>query len=214
MGIEDLRRNYQDGDLRLSDFASCPIEQFNKWMEIAADAESPDWLEINAATLATASADGSVSARIVLLKKVIDEGFVIFTNYLSTKGKQLAENPRASLVLYWPHVEKQVRIEGSVAKSSPELSDEYFHARPRGSQIGAVVSPQSDEIGDRTELEQAAASLEQELAGAQVPRPDHWGGYVISPSVVEFWQGRPSRLHDRFVYTNDAGKWTIKQLAP
>ncbi len=214
MGIEDLRRNYQDGDLQLSDFVCCPIEQFNKWMEIAAAADAPDWLEINAATLATASGEGAVSARIVLLKKVIDEGFVFFTNYLSAKGKQLAENPRASLVFYWPHVEKQVRIEGSVVKSSPELSDEYFHARPRGSQIGAVVSPQSGVIGSRGELEQAAASLEQELAGAQVPRPDHWGGYVLKPSMVEFWQGRPSRLHDRFVYTQDSGNWTIKQLAP
>lgn len=214
MGIEDLRRNYQDGDLQLSDFTSCPMEQFHKWMDIASAADAPDWLEINAATLATAAGSGEVSARIVLLKKVIDDGFVFFTNYLSTKGQQLAENPHASLVLYWPHVEKQVRIEGTVVKSSPALSDEYFHARPRGSQIGAVVSPQSSEIQTRGQLEQAAASLEEKLAGAEVPRPEHWGGYVIQPTMVEFWQGRPSRLHDRFVYTLSNGKWTIRQLAP
>lgn len=214
MNIEDLRRNYTDGDLQVKDFSDCPISQFRSWMDIASSAESPDWLEINAATLATATAAGDVSARIVLLKKIVADGFVFFTNYNSQKGHQLASNPRGSLVFYWPHVEKQVRIEGSVSKTSSELSDEYFHARPRGSQIGAAVSPQSEVVAAGA-LEEAAVAMEASLDGQEVPRPDHWGGYIVKPERVEFWQGRPSRLHDRFVYVATAGgKWHISQLAP
>lgn len=214
MNIEDLRRSYADGDLRMQDFSDCPISQFQSWMDIASSTESPDWLEINAATLATASAAGEVSARIVLLKKIVADGFVFFTNYNSQKGQQLASNPRASLVFYWPHVEKQIRIEGSVSKTAAELSDEYFHARPRGSQIGAAVSAQSNEV-IAGELENAAAAMEATLDGQEVPRPDHWGGYIVKPERVEFWQGRPSRLHDRFVYLPAGeGKWQISQLAP
>ncbi len=214
MALQDLRKQYMQGGLNESDLLGDPIDQFRHWIDEALANNVADWFEPNAMTLATSTADGGVTARIVLLKHFDADGFVFFTNYESAKGKQLRENARAALVMYWPHLERQVRIEGQVDVVSRELSEKYFHSRPRGSQIGAVVSPQSNEISSRRELEQAAESLEKELSGAVVPRPEHWGGYVIRPTMVEFWQGRPSRLHDRFVYTLSESTWTIKQLAP
>jgi pyridoxamine 5'-phosphate oxidase len=173
-----------------------------------------DWFAPTAATRATSSADGHVTARIVLVKGVDQDGLLFFTNYDSPKGRQLTENPRAALVLYWPHLERQVRVEGRVGKISREASNEYFHSRPRGSQIGAVVSAQSQVIADRLVLEQRAAELEQQLAGAEVPLPDYWGGYRLEPDCLEFWQGRENRLHDRFRYRRQAGLWLRERLAP
>lgn len=215
MGMQDLRRNYAEGQLDISDLASEPIEQFSRWFAQAQAAESADWFECNAMTLATADRKGAVSARIVLLKKVSPEGFAFFTNYDSAKAAQLAANPQASLVFYWPHLERQIRIEGLVAKTDSATSDEYFHERPRGSQVGAVASPQSREISSRDELEASVQQLTAKLGDGPIERPEYWGGFVLSPTSVEFWQGRPSRLHDRFLYTPQGeGGWTIKRLAP
>jgi pyridoxamine 5'-phosphate oxidase len=169
-------------------------------------------------TLATSDSSGRVSARIVLLKTVDASGFTFFTNYRSDKAQQLLVNPQAALVFYWPHIERQVRVEGLVSYTEPALSDKYFHARPRGSQIGAVVSPQSQPLTDREQLESSAAELAERYAGGQViPRPEYWGGYLLKPNRVEFWQGRPNRLHDRFLYSRseaDSELWNISRLAP
>ncbi len=166
-------------------------------------------------TLATADERGFVTARIVLLKGYSEAGFMFFTNYDSAKGQQLLENPRASLVFYWPHVERQIRVNGSVTKTEAATSDKYFHARPRGSQLGAVASAQSQPLADRQSLEQQAAELDQRYADQEIPRPDYWGGYLLEPDSLEFWQGRNNRLHDRFSYDLEAGgKWKITRLAP
>lgn len=171
--------------------------------------------ELNAMTLATASADGVPSARTVLLKDFSDEGFVFFTNYESYKGRQLAENPRASLLFFWKELERQVRIVGVVQKVSEEESDNYFRSRPVLSQIGAIVSPQSTVIESRDWLEERYNQLQQQLAPDAIQRPAHWGGYIVKPVRIEFWQGRPSRLHDRIEYSlQEDGTWKIERLAP
>lgn len=213
--LENLRRNYDESALDLPDLAESPIAQFSQWFEQARQAESADWFEANAMTLATADTDGRVSARIVLLKQFSEAGFAFFTNYQSAKAKQLADNPCASLLFYWPHVERQVRIEGKVCKTDSETSDTYFHERPRGSQIGAVASPQSSPLKDRDELEQVVEKLTNQFGDEPIPRPDYWGGYQVVPVSFEFWQGRPSRLHDRFTYAKQSdGTWCITRLAP
>lgn len=213
--IQDLRRNYELNSLTLDALNSDPIAEFTQWLHAAQQTPAPSWLEINAMTLATADNDGRVSARIVLLKSVDANGFAFFTNYRSDKANQLSINPNAALVFYWPHVERQVRVEGTVAFTEPETSDQYFHARPRGSQIGAIVSPQSQPLADRSQLEQEAQRLAAEFGEEQtIPRPDYWGGYRLTPKRIEFWQGRPNRLHDRFLYQRDNGGWTITRLAP
>lgn len=215
LDLENLRRSYEESSLSDQDLLENPIQQFEVWFAEAQSAPSADWFEANAMTLATADASGSVSARIVLLKQVSEEGFVFFTNYESDKGKQLAENPQASLVLYWPHVERQVRIEGTVSKTDAETSDRYFHARPVGSQCGAVASAQSRPLADRQLLVDESLKLAEQYGDAEIPRPDYWGGFVLAPSRVEFWQGRPSRLHDRFLYSQlEDESWKIERLAP
>ncbi|HBE69644.1 MAG TPA: pyridoxamine 5'-phosphate oxidase [Planctomycetaceae bacterium] len=214
MELEQLRRSYADGFLQIDQFPRNPMDAFKTWFEEAKAADRPDWLEVNAMTVATSSASGDVSARILLLKKITADGFVFFTNYDSAKGIHLAENAQAELLFYWPHREQQIRIHGSTEKTSAALSDEYFHERPRGSQLGAAVSPQSSLVDSREQLVESAIKLESELNGAEVPRPANWGGYLLRPNRFEFWQGRPSRLHDRIVFQISNDGWQITRIAP
>ena len=212
--MRELRRQYRQHELNEAELLDDPLAQLRIWLEEAIARRREEWQELNAATLATASADGYVTARMILLKGIEEEGVLFFTNYDSLKGRQLAENPRAAVVIFWPHVERQVRIEGRVTPISREASQEYFHTRPRGSQIGAVVSAQSTVVADRGELEQRAEQLARELGDGPVPMPHNWGGYRIEPTLVEFWQGREDRLHDRICYRLDQQRWVRCRLAP
>ena len=188
------------------------IHQFQLWWNEALKGKIE---EPNAMTLATASSDGLPSARIVLLKGFDVKGFVFYTNYNSYKGQQLAENPRACLVFFWKELERQVRITGIVTKVSATESDEYFNIRPEGSRIGAIASPQSQVIANREWLELEVEQVHKKLASDSIKRPEHWGGYRLMPAIIEFWQGRPNRLHDRIQYTlQEDGKWKIERLAP
>lgn len=210
MSIADLRHVYEKSVLLESSLAASPLTQFSLWFDEALNANV---IEPNAMTLATADAQGRPSARIVLLKGIDDKGLVFFTNYQSRKGCDLAVQPHASLVFFWPQLERQVRIEGTVEKVSAQESDEYYESRPLGSRIGAWVSPQSQPIS-RDELEERIKQLTQSL-GQQPARPPNWGGYRLLPDRMEFWQGRPSRLHDRLAYQLDSqGQWQISRLAP
>lgn len=209
--IADIRADYKMKSLSETDVAATPAEQFTRWWN---EAMASEIYEVNAMTLATASADGVPSARIVLLKGYGERGFVFFSNYESFKGQQLQENPRACLVFFWKELERQVRITGMIEKVSAAESDMYFNSRPEGSRIGAWASPQSQVIPDREWLEQKEAALKTELAGKEISRPAHWGGYRVKPVTVEFWQGRSSRLHDRIQYSLEEGSWQIVRLAP
>ena len=209
--IADIRREYEGTGLHETDLANDPFLQFEQWFAQAKEHEGQD---VNAMTLATASATGKPSARIVLLKGV-DQGFLFFTNYESHKGKELEENPYGALVFWWRTQNRQVRVEGYVEKVAAEISSAYFDSRPRGSRIGAVASPQSQIIEDREILEKRARSLEEEYGASQeIPRPVHWGGYRLRPTLIEFWQGRESRLHDRLQYRKEGEEWMIERLAP
>lgn len=208
---QDLRIDYAKGELTESAAAVDPIAQFARWFDEARDAGLP---EINAMTLATADADGMPSARIVLLKGFDEAGFSFFTNYNSRKGRDLAANPRAALVFYWQPFERQVRIDGTVEKVSRAESELYFRTRPRGAQIGAWASAQSEPLPQRQALEARTVEMEKRFAGQDVPLPDHWGGYRLVPQVMEFWQGRPSRLHDRLRYTRQGTTWLRQRLSP
>ena len=188
-----------------------PIKQFQAWFD---DAINAGLILPEAMTVATSTKDGRPSARVLLLKQVDQDGFVFFTNYLSAKSQDLDANPYASLVFWWPPLEKQVRIEGRVIKTSRQESQQYFSTRPRESQIGAWASRQSAEISGRDELENRSAEFEQLYAGRPVDCPEHWGGYRLTPDRVEFWKGREGRLHDRIVYERLADGWTTKRLAP
>ncbi|MBS1186181.1 MAG: pyridoxamine 5-phosphate oxidase [Burkholderiaceae bacterium] len=209
--LADLRKNYARESLSQSAVDPDPIVQFKTWMNEALDAELP---EPNAMTLATVDAEGKPSARVVLIKGVDERGFVFFTNYDSHKGHDLEDNPRAALVFYWIELERQVRIEGRVEKLPDAESDEYFASRPLESRIGAWASEQSKELPGRTTLVARAAKFAAKFA-LNPPRPPHWGGYVVIPDLVEFWQGRPSRLHDRIAYAlQPDGTWKISRLFP
>jgi pyridoxamine 5'-phosphate oxidase len=208
----DLRKDYTQASLDVSDTLPDPIEQFQKWFKEAQDAQV---LEPNAMTLSTVSAEGRPVARIVLVKDVDEQGFTFFTNYESRKGKDLEKHSYAALTFYWPELERQVRIEGRVEKVDKAASEKYFNSRPRGSQIGAWASPQSQEIPNRGILETRQRDFVERFERGDVPLPDHWGGYAVKPDHIEFWQGRSSRLHDRIVYQKQAsGSWERIRLAP
>ena len=210
--IADLRQNYTLAGLSEADLNSDPIAQFNVWFQQALDA---DLLEPNAMTIATATPDGKPTARIVLLKGVDQRGFVFYTNYESQKGQQLIANPYAALVFLWDKLERQIRIEGKVVKLDREESAAYFHSRPKASQLGAWASAQSRVIPNREVLEQKLEDLQTQYKDETVPIPEHWGGFRVVPNRIEFWQGRPSRLHDRLVYDlKDDHSWQIQRLSP
>jgi len=210
--IADLRKDYSSQTLRETDIEPNPIDQFQKWWTEAVNSQID---EVNAMTLATASSDGMPSARIMLLKGFDKNGFVFFTNYKSYKAMHLEENPKACLVFFWKELERQVRITGLVKRVSEKDSDEYFLSRPSGSQIGAWTSSQSQVIESREWLENRYLQLTEEYKQKKLKRPPHWGGYVVTPVIIEFWQGRPSRLHDRIQYSlEEDGSWKIERLSP
>ncbi|WNC30055.1 pyridoxamine 5'-phosphate oxidase [Thermosynechococcus sp. PKX82] len=208
--IADLRRDYRRQRLLESEAAADPIQQFRLWFTEAVKAELP---EPNAMTLATIGLDGMPAARVVLLKDVDDRGFVFFTNYRSRKGLELAAHPKAALVFWWAELERQVRIEGTVEQISAAESDAYFQSRPLGSRWGAWASQQSEVLESYADLEARLAEVEARY-GENVPRPEHWGGYRVLPTLIEFWQGRPNRLHDRLCYRRQGDHWQRVRLYP
>ena len=211
--IADIRKDYKMKELTEASVAADPTTQFGLWWE---EAMASDIDEVNAMTLATVSAQGLPEARIVLLKGFDPRGFVFYTNYDSRKGQALAAHPIACLVFFWKELERQVRITGAVEKTSVRESGTYFHSRPGPSQIGAWASPQSQVIGSRDLLDKNVGAYTDRFSGLEIPLPPFWGGYRVVPATIEFWQGRPSRLHDRLLYTRDeaANAWSIHRLAP
>ena len=209
--LYDMRREYEAGELNEQDLTAEPLVMFSRWLQ---EAVNTGVTEPNAMTLATATTEGRPSARVVLLKEVNSEGFVFCTNYLSRKGRELLENPHAALVFDWHEMERQVRIEGRVEKLTAKESDDYFISRPENAKIGAWTSPQSKIVKDRSELDKLRKETEQRFAHKEIHRPDHWGGFLIRPTVIEFWQGRPDRMHDRIAYYKTEEGWSMHRLAP
>jgi pyridoxamine 5'-phosphate oxidase len=207
-----MRKEYTQQSLDTSDVATDPIEQFNHWFNEAQRAEIP---EPNAMHLSTVSSENRPSGRIVLLKGIENRQFLFYTNYQSRKGQEIDQTPYVALTFFWAELERQVRIEGTVSQVDEQTSTEYFHSRPRDSQIGAWTSPQSQSIENRDVLDERKADFTQKFADQKVPRPPQWGGYAVSPEAIEFWQGRPSRLHDRILYRRSSDdSWKIQRLAP
>jgi pyridoxamine 5'-phosphate oxidase len=214
MSLADTRREYTSGGLRRADLDANPVAQFQKWFAQAEAVLAKNQLDVNAGTLATADKNGIPSARIVLLKGLDERGFTFFTNHDSRKGRELAENPNAALVFYWQELERQVCIAGSAEKISRAESEKYFKSRPRGSQLAAWASNQSDVVADGAALETKWHELEKKFPN-DVPLPPNWGGFILKPERIEFWQGRASRLHDRFQYTRQKNNsWKLERLAP
>lgn len=212
MTLSSMRKEYTQSALHEADMAGDPVTQFGVWFQQAVAAEVP---EANAMTLATATPEGRPSARIVLLKGYDDRGFTFHTNYDSRKGAEIEANPYVALVFFWPALERQVRIEGRVERTSEAESDDYFQSRPAGARLGAWASKQSVVIPDRKAMEARLRELEEEYSDGNIPRPSHWGGFRVEPEAVEFWQGRASRLHDRLRYVRSSqGGWTIQRVAP
>lgn len=209
--IADIRRDYEGGSLDESRVPADPLTMFDEWFALARDTDPDD---ANTMTLATVDSQGLPHARVVLLKGFDQRGMVFFTNYNSHKGSELANVPQAALTFWWPQLARQVRIEGSVEQVSEAESDEYFASRPRGSQLGAWIATQSVVIPDRNWIEERQQRFEQAYEGQEIPRPVHWGGYRVNPEMIEFWQGQPSRLHDRVRYQLRDDNWEVVRLAP
>ncbi len=214
MSIHQMRKTYSIAGFSEKDADSDPLVQFRRWFDQAQQPDLPDWVEVNAMTLSTADGAGHVTSRVVLLKGIESGKLCFYTNYDSTKGQQMAANPRVSLCFFWPHLQRQLRIEGTVSKTDRRQSEEYFHSRPRDSQLGAHVSEQSSMIASREVLEQLMKQCEAQHANQVVPCPENWGGYEVEPTQFEFWQGRPSRLHDRVCYQRESDGWKIVRLSP
>lgn len=210
--LHDKRKIYEKSQLIETEIKENPIEQFRDWFLDAS--ENPTVSEANAMAVSTLEEDGCPRTRMVLLKEYTYEGFVFYTNYDSRKGKAIEKTHKACLHFFWPGLERQIIIKADLEKIAPNLSDGYFHSRPKGSQLGAAVSPQSQEIPSRMFLEEKLKVLEQEYENKEVPRPQNWGGYLAKPYEIEFWQGRPNRLHDRIIYTLEDLDWKISRLAP
>ncbi len=209
--INTLRHDFAKQTLDEKDVNKDPVLQFEKWFKEAVDAKVN---EANAMTVCTATADGKPSARILLLRNFDETGFVFYTNYTSRKGFEILANPHCALLFFWPELERQVRIEGVLKQQTPEESDAYFSSRPRSSKLGAWTSQQSHIIASRKILDEEYEKLSEKYPTENVPRPSYWGGYVLQPTNIEFWQGRPSRLHDRVLYTKENNDWKIERLAP
>ncbi|RMZ59256.1 pyridoxamine 5'-phosphate oxidase [Chryseobacterium nematophagum] len=210
--LHDKRKVYEKSQLIESEIKQNPIEQFRDWFLEAS--ESPNISEANAMAISTVEDDGCPRTRMVLLKAYTYEGFIFYTNYDSKKGKAIEKNHKACLHFFWPSLERQVIIKANLSRISENLSDGYFHSRPKGSQLGAVVSPQSQVIPNREFLEGKLLELEKQYQNDEIPRPENWGGYLAKPYEIEFWQGRPNRLHDRIVYTLNELDWIVSRLAP
>lgn len=212
MDLSDFRKQYTKGRLIASEVPPNPFILFEDWFDEVQSKGKEQ--ETNAMTLSTQQPDGGVASRVVLLKEVSDEGFVFYTNYNSSKGQSIEHNNQVCISFFWQSMERQVIIQGTARKLPPEVSDQYFQSRPRGSQMGAHASNQSEVIENRFTLEKRLKFLEDQYKNKPIPRPTHWGGYVVSPHSIEFWQGRTNRLHDRLVYIQKSSNWVIKRLSP
>ena len=213
--FHQIRKEYASHGIDESNLPDEPMLLFRQWYKAAEDNQPDDWVEANAMSLATSAQSGRVSNRYVLLKGIDDNGIRFYTNYESDKGRQIAENPHASAAFHWAYIGRQVRLQGTVEKTSREDSEEYFHSRPRGSQIGAAASAQSSELKSRHDLEQRTAAIEAKHEGELIPLPDNWGGYRIIANRIEFWQGRANRMHDRIVYElGSDGHWNRRRISP
>lgn len=210
--LSDYRKSYEKSELTIAQSENNPFEQFKKWFK-ETEAIAGD-IEVNAMTVSTIGFDGFPKSRVVLLKSYDENGFVFYTNYDSEKGKAIAQNPNLCLSFFWAHLERQVIIKGRAEKVSEGTSTAYFHSRPAGSQLGAWTSPQSEVIPDREFLENRLKELEEKYSTGEIPKPPHWGGYLVVPTEFEFWQGRPNRLHDRLRYTPGGVHWKQERLAP